>query len=98
MADKKGEKTMTELNLDQLEQVTGGQLRTVNTGVAGLNATLRIEPRKSAKQIGSIPNGTRVDTVSNQLVFDPESGRNFVEVCVNGKRGWVASSLVGLPR
>lgn len=95
---QQGAITMNELNLDQLEHVTGGVGRTVNTGVAGLKAALRLEPRKSSKQIGSIPNGTRIDTVSDQLVYDPEAGRNFVQVNYNGKIGWVASSLVGLPR
>lgn len=87
-----------ELNEQELDKVVGGVGRTVNTGVSGLNAVLRLEPRKSSKQITSIPNGTRVDTVTDQLVYDPEAGRNFVQVNYNGKIGWVASSLVGLPR
>ena len=87
-----------ELDLESMAKVSGGVGRTVNTGVAGLNAALRLEPRKSSTQIGSIPNGTRIDTVSDQLVYDPEAGRNFVQVNYNGKIGWVASSLVGLPR
>lgn len=87
-----------ELDFESMAKVSGGVGRTVNTGVAGLNAALRLEPRKSSKQIGSIPNGTRIDTVSDQLVYDPEAGRNFVQVNYNGKIGWVASSLVGLPR
>lgn len=87
-----------ELDLEAMAKVTGGVGRTVNTGVAGLNAALRAEPRKSSKQIGSIPNGTRIDTVTDQLVYDPEAGRNFVQVNYNGKIGWVASSIVGLPR
>ena len=87
-----------ELDLESMAKVSGGVGHTVNTGVAGLNAALRMEPRKSSKQIGSIPNGTRIDTVSDQLVYDPEAGRNFVQVNYNGKIGWVASSLVGLPR
>ena len=87
-----------ELDLESMAKVSGGVGRTVNTGVSGLNAALRAEPRKSSKQIGSIPNGTQVELVSNQLVFDSEAGRNFVQVNYNGKVGWVASSLVGLPR
>ena len=49
---------MSELNLNQMEQVTGGVWRTVNTGVSGLNAALRIGPGKNTKQIASLPNGT----------------------------------------
>jgi uncharacterized protein YraI len=89
---------MSELNLNQMEQVTGGVWRTVNTGVSGLNAALRIGPGKNTKQIASLPNGTQVDTVTDQVVYDSVSGRNFVEVDVNGMRGWVAASIVGLPR
>ena len=89
---------MSELNLKQMEQVTGGVWRTVNTGVSGLNAALRNGPGKQNKQIASLPNGTQVDTVTDEVVFDPISGRNFVEVTVNGMRGWVAASIVGLPR
>lgn len=89
---------MSELNPNQMEQVTGGVWRTVNTGVSGLNAALRIGPGKNTKQIASLPNGTQVDTVTDQVVYDSVSGRNFVEVDVNGMRGWVAASIVGLPR
>lgn len=89
---------MNELCLHQMEQVTGGVWRTVNTGVSGLNAALRIGPGKNTKQIASLPNGTQVDTVTDQVVFDSSSGRNFVEVTVDGKRGWIAASIVGLPR
>lgn len=87
-----------ELSMNEMEQVTGGVWRTVNTGVPDLDAALRAEPRKSSKQIGHIPNGCQVDTLTDQLVYDPESRRNFVQVNYNGKIGWVASSIVGMPR
>ena len=89
---------MSELNLNQMEKVTGGVMRTVNTGVDGLNAALRAEPRKASRQIGSIPNGIQVDTISDKLEYDPQSGRNFVQVTFNGKTGWIAASILGLPR
>ena len=89
---------MSELNLNQMKQVTGGVWRMVNTGVSGLNAALRNGPGKNNKQIASLQNGTQVDTVTDQVVYDSVSGRNFVEVDVNGMRGWVAASIVGLPR
>ena len=82
----------------ELHRRPGGMDRTVNTGVQGLNAALRLEPRKSSKQIGSIPNGERVETVTDALIYDPEARRNFVMVSWNGKVGYVASSIVGLPR
>ncbi len=88
----------TELNMNEMEKVTGGVYRTVDTGIPGMDAALRAEPRKSSKQIGHLPTGTQVDTVSDQLVYDPESGRNFVQITVGGKTGWIASSIVGLKR
>ena len=87
-----------DLKPDEMEQATGGVWRTVNTGVADLKAALRAGPGKNSKQIGSLPNGTQVDTITDQVVFDPVSGRNFVEVTVDGKRGWIAASIIGLPR
>ena len=90
---------MTELNLKDMEKVSGGVWRTVNTGVSGLNAALRDGPSKvGTKQIASLPNGTQVDTITDKVVYDPASGRNYVEVIANGKRGWIAASIVGLPR
>ena len=89
---------MSELNLNQMKQVTGGVWRMVNTGVSGLNAALRNGPGKNNKQIATLPNGTQVNTVTDQIVYDSISGQNFVEVDVNGMRGWVAASIVGLPR
>ena len=41
--------------------------RTVNTGVDGLDAAVRAEARKSSKQIGHLPNGTKVS-----LTFEAE--------------------------
>ena len=87
-----------ELNLNEMAQVTGGVQRTVNTGVAGLNAALRAEASKGSKQIGSLPNGTTVDVDDSKLTYDPVSRRNFVWVTWNGKSGWIAASIVGLPR
>ena len=84
-----------ELNLNEMAQVTGGVHRTVNTGVSGLNAALRADASKGSKQIGSIPNGTVVDTIDDRLVYDPVSQRNFVQVTFNGKTGWIAASILG---
>ena len=96
------EKTMSnkvELNGNNLEKVTGGRARTINTGVDGLKAALRNAPSKSSKQIAALANGTEIDTISEELVYDPVSGRNFVEVMTtDGKTGWIAASIVGLPR
>ena len=101
MIDQKEDKKVEnkrELSMNEMEKVSGGVQRTVNTGVDGLDAALRAEPRKSSRQIGHLPNGVRVDTVSDTPVFDKESGRNFVQVNANGKTGWIAASIIGLPR
>ncbi len=87
-----------ELGMEEMDQVSGGVWRTVNTGIEGMDAAFRAEPRKSSKQIGHLSNGTQVDTVSDQLVYDPESGRNFVQITVGGKTGWIAASIIGLKR
>jgi len=88
----------TELGMEEMEKVTGGVLREVNTGIDGLDAAFRQGPMKSSKQIGHLPNGTVVDTVSDELIYDPVSKRNFVQITFNGKTGWIAASLVGLKR
>ena len=93
----------TELSLDEMEQVVGGVNRTVNTGVADLNAAVRSGPSKADKQIASLPNGTVVNTISDTLVFDPVAGRNFVEVTYTDRdgnlcTGWIASSILGMKR
>ena len=89
---------MRELSVEELDSVVGGVGRTVNTGVQGLNAALRAEACKSSRQIASIPNGAQVDTVTDQLEYDPISGRNFVKIRYNGMTGWVAASVIGLRR
>ncbi len=87
------------LNAKESSQVTGGTHRKINTGVDGLDAALRKEARKGSKQIGHIPNGTIIDTVTDELVYDPESGRNFVQVQLDdGRTGWIAASILGMRR
>ena len=100
----KPEEKMNELSLNEMEQVSGGKSRTVNTGISGVNAALRKGPSKGSRQLTSIPNGTTVNTLNeNNLVWDDVARRYFVEIEFydqNGgyHTGWVASSLVGLKR
>ena len=88
-----------ELNLDELEQVTGGRTSTVNTGTAD-NAAIRTAPGGGAI-IASLPNGVVVDTVGSP-VYDPGTDRNWIMVRFQKKgkveTGWVAASIVGLKR
>ena len=90
-----------ELNLEELDRVTGGDNRTINTGTDD-NAAVRSGPAKSYRQIASLTNGTVVNTVGG-LIYDAVSGRNFVQIeftdrSGNRKTGYVAASLVGLKR
>ena len=78
---------MFELNGEQLEQVIGGVNRIVNTG-CGDKAAIRKGPGKGWGQLTSIVNGTNVNTISD-AVWD----RNGVF-----RTGWIATSLIGLPR
>ena len=57
-----------ELNMKEAEMVTGGVQRIVNTGIQDLNAAIRIGPSQGTKQIASLPNGTVIDTISDELV------------------------------
>lgn len=93
--EKQNMENMKELNMEELEQVSGGVKS--NTGIDGVDAALRKEARKSSKQIGHIPNGSDV-TILSSSVYDSESRRHFVQVDYNGKVGWIAASFVGLPR
>ena len=89
---------MKELNMTEMEKAVGGAVHTINTGVDGLDAAVREEPRKSSRQIGHIPNGMTVNTISDTLVYDPEAQRHFVQVQFGQKTGWIASSILGLKR
>ena len=91
-------KKVKELKMEEMEQISGGVGRVVNTGIPDLDAAIHIEPRKSSKQIGHVANGTLVDTVTDLLIFDPEAKRHYVQVCYNGRYGYIASSILGMPR
>ena len=89
---------MRELSMEEMSQAIGGVYHTVNTGMANVKAGLFQEASKKSKQIGSIPNGTVVDTTSDTLIWDPDTKRHYVEVNYNGKTGYIVSSELGLPR
>lgn len=62
-------------------------------------------PTQGARnQIASLPNGTVVDTIDEKHpVYDSVSNRNYVMISYTNKNGeketgWVAASIVGLPR
>ena len=88
-----------ELNMDELEQVTGGRTATVNTGTTE-NAAIRNAPG-DGKIIASLTNGTLVDTVGTP-VYDVGTDRNWIQVKFKHKgkiaTGWIAASIVGMKR
>ncbi len=93
-----------ELDLNEMEQISGGVQRTVNTRTTD-NAAIRSAPTQGKQnQIASLPNGTVVNTINeNAPVYDPVSGRNYVQISFVDKSGvtrtgWIAASIVGLPR
>ena len=92
-----------KLSIEETEQITGGVQRTINTGIDGMNAAIRSGAGTSYGQIASLPNGSIVDTITDELYYDPISNRNFVQITYVDKygksgTGWVAASIVGLPR
>ena len=88
-----------ELNMDELEQVTGGRTATVNTGTPE-NAAVRNAPG-NGNIIASLKNGTLVDTVGTP-VYDAGTDRNWIMIKFKYKgkllTGWIAASIVGLKR
>ncbi|SCW62295.1 hypothetical protein SAMN02910456_02225 [Ruminococcaceae bacterium YRB3002] len=92
-----------ELNLEEMEQVSGGVQRIVNTNTAD-KAAIRSDPFKApGNQIDALASGTVVDTITDELVFDEGTGRNYVKIRFKNRKGvmaegWIAASIVGLPR
>ena len=92
-----------ELKLDELEQVTGGTQRVVNTNTAD-KAAIRSDPFKAPRnQIAALESGTIVNTVDDVLVYDENTKRNYVKIIFTNAKGvetegWIAASIVGLPR
>ena len=84
---------MNRINEEALDNVVGGAIRKVNTG-SSKNAALRNGPGTGFEQIDSLRNGTRVDTTGRKI-FNEDDERYFSEVRVNGKKGWIASSIIG---
>lgn|GEM_PF-3404291 len=90
-----------QISDSDLDQVTGGVLRTVNTGTSD-KAVVRSGPSTGKRQIASLSNGTKVDTIGDP-VYDAASGRHWIQVSFtdqNGgtRTGWMATSLLGMKR
>ena len=74
----------------QLENVSGGMNRIVNTGDSR-NAAIRIEPGLNTTIIGSLPNGTWANATGR---FAHADGRNWAEIDYP-MYGWIKGSILG---
>ena len=84
---------MTEksfINDRDLENVSGGVSRVVNTGDER-NAAIRNAPGLSTTIIGSLPNGTVANTMGR---FTRVDGRNWAEIDYP-MQGWIKGSILG---
>ncbi|MBQ6385165.1 MAG: SH3 domain-containing protein [Lachnospiraceae bacterium] len=84
---------MNKLNPEELENVSGGATREVDTGSSS-NAAVRSGPGKSYPQVASLENGTIVRTTG---CMEYEDGRNWCEIS-SPVYGWIASSILGYGR
>ena len=82
---------MSDKILDQdLENVSGGAYRVVNTG-DDRNAAIRVMPGLNTTIIGSLPNGTWANTTGR---FTRVDGRNWAEID-SPMWGWIKGSILG---
>ncbi len=78
------------INEQELENVSGGEYRVVNTGDSR-NAAIRSAPGLNTPIIGSLPNGTWANTTGR---FTHVDGRNWAEI--NAPMwGWIKGSILG---
>ena len=78
------------INEQELENVSGGEYRVVNTGDSR-NAATRSAPGLNTPIIGSLPNGTWANTTGR---FTHVDGRNWAEI--NAPMwGWIKGSILG---
>jgi hypothetical protein len=88
MSDKK------VLKSDELNGVTGGVSRIVGTGTKQpMDADVRSGPGVTYPQIGSLRNGTSVNTTGNAS-YNPQDGRTWYEINYP-MYGWMWGTLLG---
>jgi hypothetical protein len=74
----------------ELENVSGGEGRIVNTGDYR-DAAIRSYPGLNAPVVASLPNGTVACTTG---AFDHADGRTWAEI-YSPVRGWIKASILG---
>ncbi len=85
MADKKN------LNERELNDVSGGVYRTVNTNMS-LNAVVRSGPGFNYAEVGSLVNGTQANTTGN--IAQSPDGTVWYEINYP-MYGWMKGTLLG---
>ena len=84
---------MNKINVDALENVTGGVIRTVQNDAVDY-ANIRLAPGLDTKVLAKVKNGTKVNTTGRTFKAD---GYIWYEVTLLGgsDNGWIAGSLIG---
>ena len=80
----------TTLKDQELENVSGGEFRTVNTGDSR-DAAIRAYPALNAPVIAVLPNGTAANST---VKFTYADGRNWAEIDYP-VRGWIKGAILG---
>ena len=80
----------TTLKDQELENVSGGEFRTVNTGDSR-DAAIRAYPALNAPVIAVLPNGTAANSTGK---FTYADGRNWAEIDYS-VRGWIKGAILG---
>ena len=85
---------MDKINVDELQEVSGGVMRTVQNDVANY-ANVRRAPGIDARIIAKVYNGTKLQTRVTHTV--KKDGYVWYEVTLpdGSDKGWVAGSLIG---
>ena len=82
---------MKKMNVQELENVAGGESRIVNTGMK-IDAVVRSGAGLGFPQIFSVKNGNAVMTTGRSVHAD---GRTWYEICAPVS-GWMAGGMLGL--
>lgn len=80
----------TNMNDRELENVVGGEYRTVNTGDSR-DAAIRSYPGLNATVVATLSNGTAANSTGRFAYAD---GRNWAEIDFP-VRGWIKGAILG---
>ena len=82
-----------KISRENLENVTGGVIRTVENDAVNY-ANIRIAPGLNSKVLAKVNNGTKVNTTGRTVKLD---GYVWYEVTLasGSDCGWIAGSLIG---